>query len=376
MRKHLDVRQGDAHVQLARQVTRRGGIETRAQIFVRRDVQQPCVRVVGRWWPVLAAPQRRAERDFLADGGDLVGCVSRAAGFFVETREHVLAHERVRIDVADRTGGAVEQPQVAVASGVDESLDRPAVAGHVDQQRRAHFIPVPAVVPVILVMRRDLAAGDVERDHGRGIQVVAAAGCADPRPRVARAPVRDPRCGIIVAGEPRRHAAVFPCIAGPGFVPRFARPRDRIGLPHGFPGSGVECRDKPADAEFAAGNADHDLALRNQWRHRHVIPGQVILDLRFPAYFAGFRVQRDEERIDGGEVHGIAIQRDPTVRRVHLQQIFGQFATVAPDQIAAARVDREDLVLRGGHEHDAVVHERRRLVAFVDPGGVRPQRYE
>ena len=85
----------------------------------------------------------------------------------------------------------------------------------------------------------------------------------------------------------------------------------------------------------------------------------VVLDLAVPDDLPAARVEREEVRVDGGHVDALAVQRDAAVGRVELHQVLGQLALVAPEKLTGARVEREHVVLRRAEEHRAVVHERR-----------------
>ncbi len=79
-------------------------------------------------------------------------------------------------------------------------------------------------------------------------------------------------------------------------------------------------------------------------------------------------------RVERGEVHLVLVEADAAVRRMELEEVLGQLPLVAPQELAALRVEGEDLVLRRAHEHDAVVHDGRRLVALDHARRERPHR--
>src|SRR6185436_14496046 len=109
------------------------------------------------------------------------------AGLRIEALEDVLLHERCAVDEIDLAARTLEEPEVAVARDVDQSLDRPAVAPEVDENRRRHFVPVPRFIRVVLEVALDGAGGDVERHGGRDVEIVAGALIAHPRAAVAGA---------------------------------------------------------------------------------------------------------------------------------------------------------------------------------------------
>ena len=57
---------------------------------------------------------------------------------------------RPGLDVVHLVGGAFEHPEVAAAAGVHQALDRLALEGGVDQQRRGDLVPIPGVVVLVL----------------------------------------------------------------------------------------------------------------------------------------------------------------------------------------------------------------------------------
>src|SRR5438874_1372045 len=107
----------------------------------------------------------------------------------VELREDRLLDVGLGVDEGDGVGAPFQYPQVAVAAGVHQALDGPAAPLNVHQDRRRHLVPVPGVVPVVLVMRAQLAAVRVQRDDRGGIEIVPGALIAHPLGRVSRAPV-------------------------------------------------------------------------------------------------------------------------------------------------------------------------------------------
>src|SRR6516165_4926268 len=132
---------------------------------------------------------------------------------------------------------------------------------------------------MVLVVALDLPRRAIE-SNGRGsIKIVAGALVAHPGPAVPGAPKRQVGLRIIGAGDPDRSAAGFPLVAlGPSLTAGFTGRRNSKGLPHGLPGLSIECCNKAADAEFAAGHADHHLAIRDERRESHIISGRIVLD--------------------------------------------------------------------------------------------------
>ena len=229
---------------------------------------------------------------------------------------------------------------------------------------------------MILVVSLQFAGVGVERDDRVRVEVVARTGVADPRAGVAGAPVGQVQVGVERARHPHRRPAGAPGIAWPGVVPRLAGTRDGVGLPDLGPGVGVERRDEAADAPFAARDTHHHLAVDDQRGHRHVVAGAVVLHRLFPHDVARDGVERDHERVGGGQVDLVVPQPDPAAGRVNLLQVGWRPTPIPPAQLTGAGVHRHHLVLRRGDEHHAVVDHRRRLVPLGDAGRQRPDRLE
>src|SRR6516162_2104045 len=301
------------------------------QVLVGRNIQKSCFRAVGRRRPILAAPQRRAKLGLPA-GPRLPRRVDiRPSGLGIEAFEDVLLHERLAVDKVDLVGGAFEHPQIAVASNVYEALYGLAVTLVVDQDRRVNLVPVPRIVRMILVKALDLPGRRIEGD-GRGrIKIVARALVAHPWPAIPRPPKSQVGSRIVGSGDPHRAAAGFPLVAfGPGLTTRLAGGRHRISLPQRLAGFGVERRDKPADPELAARAADHDLAVGDQWRQRHIIPMRIVLYLGVPQLLAGLGIEGNEHRIGRGEINLVAEQPNPAAGRMEQQNVLGHRSLEPP----------------------------------------------
>ena len=248
--------------------------------------------------------------------------------------------------------------------------------GNVDQERRRDLVPVPRPVVVVLVVPLQLAGVGVERDHRVGVEVVAGPLVADPRPRVAGAPVGQVELRIVRSGDPDRGAAGAPGLARPGLAPRLARLRNRVGAPHLLAGVGIERGHEPADAPLAARGSDQHLAVRHERRNGHVVPGPVVGDRRLPDHLPGHRVEGHHERVVRRVKNLVAVQGDAAVRAVRMGHVLRELPVVDPELLSRARIDGDDPVLGRGNEHDAVVDDRRRLVAGRHPGRHRPHGHE
>ena len=180
-------------------------------------------------------------------------------------------------DEPDGAVAALEEPEIAVAGHVDESLDGAAVALEVDEDRRRHLVPVPRFVRRVLEVPLDLARGHVHGDRGRRVEVVARALIAHPRPAVAGAPIGDVRLRVVVARHPDRRAARLPLVAlRPRLAARFSGRRHRVGPPQFLAAVGIVGGEEAADALFAARRADDDLAVGDERGQAHVVAAPVL----------------------------------------------------------------------------------------------------
>ena len=348
----------------------------RAQVLVGGHVEVAGLRAVGGRGPVFAAPQRGAEGRRPVGAGLALRVVLGPAGHRVDGREHVLVHVGLGVDEGDGVRTALEQPQIAVPGRVHQGRDGAPVARDVDQQRGRDLVPVPRAVPVILVVALQFAGVGVEGDDRVGVQVVAGALVADPGAGVAGPPVGEVELGVERAGDPDGGAAGAPRVARPRLVAGLAGAGDGVRPPHLLARLGVVGGHEPPDAPFAARRADEHLAVGDEGRHGHVVARAVVGDGRLPDEFAGHRVERDHERVVGRVVDLVAVEADPAVGPVGMAHVLGELPLVQPELVARAGVHRDDPIFRGGDEHDAVVDDRRRLVARRDAGRQRPHRFQ
>ena len=115
---------------------------------------------------------------------------------------------------------------------------------------------------------------------------------------------------------------------------------------------------EPADTALTARGSDHNLAVGDQRRHRHVIAGSIISYRRFPGHLACSGVEGYHERIVGRVVDLVAVEADASVRSVRVTHVLGELSSIAPELVAGSCVDGDDLVFGCRHEHDAVVDDR------------------
>ena len=223
-------------------------------------------------------------------------------------------------------------------------------------------------------MPDDLPGLPVERQHRGGIQVVAEAQVPVPvRRRVAAAPVDEVEFWVVDAGQPGRRAAGTPGIAGPGFVAGLARSRHRVGTPPALAGRGVIAVDEAADAELAARDARDHRVADDQRRRRLAVTLHVVGHLGVPEQGARAGVDRHQVGVVRAHVQGFAQDRHAAVVAAAAQSdAVRQRVLVTPVRPPRQGVDRGHVAGRLGDEHDAVDHQRRRLVAVELPDLVRP----
>ena len=168
------------------------------------------------------------------------------------------------------------------------------------------------------------------------------------------------------------HVAARRILGGPYALRVFRR---RVKVPLQIAGRGVEGLHEAANAVFAAVGADQNEALDRGRRHRLGIALLGIGDLLGPLHRAGLGVQRDELRVERGEIDVVAVDRDAAIvgaaaigrDRTHLVLVF-------PHLLAGLRVQRVDVVEGRGDVHHAVDHDRRGLERVDDVGLENPRR--
>src|SRR2546422_546336 len=75
---------------------------------------------------------------------------------------------------------ALEEPEIPVARGVDETFHRPVLTPVIDEDRGRDLIPIPRIVRVILVIALDPPGRHIDSDRGRRVEVVAGASVSYP----------------------------------------------------------------------------------------------------------------------------------------------------------------------------------------------------
>ena len=219
---------------------------------------------------------------------------------------------------------------------------------------------------MILEVTLDLPGRDVEGDHRGRVEIVARSLVPEPGRSVARAPEGEIGLGIVGAGDPDGAAAALVMVAArrPGLAAGLARLWHGVGLPELLAGPGIDRGHEAAHTQFAARCAEDHLAVDDQRRHRHVVGLLVVVNLRGPGFLSGLDVERDQHAIGGREIDLVAVERDAAAGRMQMNHVFRKRPLVTPQQLAGRGLDGEHLVTGRGHEHDAVVHDGRGLMAL------------
>ena len=247
------------------------------------------------------------------------------------------------------------------------------LAAEVDQDDFVHAVVIVRIVGRVVEVALDLAGVRIEDQRAVGEQVVTKAHVTvEVRTGVADGPVQG--VGVLVVGtrDPGRTATVLPAFAGPGVVAWLARAGNRVGLPHRGTGVGIDRRDPAANAVLGAGSTEDDLARQC---HRHDGEGfgvGVVTQLLVPDHLTGLVVERNDMRVERGQIDLVLVYGNATVHYVAAQlreHIARQLALVLPVDLASGAVDREHLVVRAGHVDRAVDHDSLAVLAVQNAEG-------
>ena len=143
-------------------------------------------------------------------------------------------------------------------------------------------------------------------------------------------------------------------------------PRNRVRAPHlgarvdivgRHPAAGVE--------EIAAGHAGDDTPLDHHRAARIVLADGPVADRDVPFDLARPDVQGHQVGVVRGDEQLVAVERAVAVGAGQRGPMLDLLPAILPEAGAVAHVERLDEVARLHQEHDAVVHERRRLVGVL-----------
>src|SRR6185436_20031588 len=205
-----------------------------ANVVVRRDVKKFRLRAPRLWRPIFAAANARTEFAALSCTRPLGLVDHGATSLRIDRFEDVVIGEREGMQELELIVIAIQDPQIAVPTGVRRGLYEPAVDLRVDQERRRYFIPVPAVVRGVLVITLDLACLDIERDRRISKEIVARPIVSDPGRGIPGTPVGRVRTRIEDPRDPDRSTAAFVGVSYPGPSPWLVWCRYGVRLPNSF----------------------------------------------------------------------------------------------------------------------------------------------
>src|SRR5262245_25341155 len=111
-----------------------------------------------------------------------------------------------------------------------------------------------------------------------------------------------------------------------------ARTRNGVEFPEQRALHGVECSEETARPKLAARHTHHDAILNCKRGAGHRVAFAVVGHLNVPELFARVRIERDEMRIDGREVHGPAEDGYPAIGHAAAQRQSARYlATKGPE---------------------------------------------
>jgi hypothetical protein len=140
------------------------------------------------------------------------------------------------------------------------------------------------------------------------------------------------------------------------------RSRNRVPPPDLLATHRVVRGDVAPDSIFAAGNADDDIVADDEWRVGNAVARGGVGHFLVPQHLPVFRVERYQVGIEGPHVDvGSAVQSDAPIVRPAAIDRGAQLVLVPPELLVVAEVIRHCGVVRGGHVHHAVAHDRRVL---------------
>src|SRR5262249_15919310 len=140
-------------------------------------------------------------------------------------------------------------------------FDSASTAPVIHQDWRRHFVPVPGVVRMILVIAFDLPCRNINRDSRSCIEVVARPLIANPGAAITGSPIGQIRVRIVVSCDPDGSAAGSPLVAfRPGVASRFSRCGAGERPPELLSRIRIVSRNEAADPELTAGRTNHDFS--------------------------------------------------------------------------------------------------------------------
>ncbi len=215
-----------------------------------------------------------------------------------------------------------------------------------------------------LEMPQQLAGRAAQSDDRIRVQVIALAAVGiEVGFRIADPPIQGVRLRVIGAGHPGAGAAALPRITGPGLVPGYARPRNRVESPPFLPGVCVVGCDEPTAVFRRRADACHDQIPQREWSCADVRAGIGRIDCCFPGHLAGGGFERGQFRVPGTDEDVVVEHGDTAILADGSLPASYSFVRmlVHPDAVTVRGVQRDDGGRRDRHEQNSVTHDRRRL---------------
>src|SRR5678816_4450258 len=95
---------------------------------------------------------------------------------------------------------------------------------------------------------------------------------------------------------------------------------------------------------------------------RRVVTRLVVADDRRPDFAPGARIECDEYGLARSVEHLVAVERHAAIGLMRNVHAGLERTSIAPEQVSALHVDRDDLVVRTRYEHHATVDQWRGLM--------------
>ncbi len=231
-----------------------------------------------------------------------------------------------------------------------------------------------------LIVPAQLARLHVERQHRRGVEIVALpGGPAEHRHRIAGVDVYQAQVGVDRGRVPHATPALLPdlsvlliALRRPGVSPCFAGAGNRVELPELLAGLGVERDHLASEGPVAVGQSGEDHAAGIHGRSGDGLPrlGRRVAELRRPHELSGALLQGGDAPVhEPGKHHPVTKRHARGIRNPEpgIQQVadtgrlepLGRFLVRTPDPLAVSGLGVEGVQPGpGGDEHHAVLHDR------------------
>ena len=185
------------------------------------------------------------------------------------------------------------------------------------------------------------------------------------------AEVNEIQPGVIRSGDPD----IAPSAAIGGHIPPAgvfgrARLRQRCRSPEFLAGLGVMAGNEAAILckQLTAVNTTHDDTIGHNGPRAVGISLAIVGFLSAPAFFSGCRIDGYNGRVIGRQKEAVLPQCDIAGGPAKHPGGRGELVLIFPDQFTGCGLDRLNLIVSMGQEHDLVPHQRGGLVAALVHG--------